>query len=107
MGTSALASSGTRPAADRQNEVLLYGVSVARAVAQGFELVGELNGQMDTREGDPPPGTENRSMMRLGARYTRGTVRIDGAILSGITSRDPSFGVTAGFTWVFEAFQIP
>ena len=93
--------------ADRRNDVLLYGASVARAVAQGFELVGELNGQMDTREGDPPPGTENRSMMRLGARYTRGTVRIDGAILSGITSRDPSFGVTAGFTWVFEAFQIP
>ena len=92
---------------DRQNDVLLYGASVARAVAQGFELVGELNGRMDTREGEPLPGTENRSVMRLGARYTRGTVRIDGAILSGITSRDPSFGVTAGFTWVFEAFQIP
>ena len=92
---------------DRQNDVLLYGASVARAVAQGLELVGELNGRMDTREGDPLPGTENRSVMRLGARYTRGTVRIDGAILSGITSRDPSFGVTAGFTWVFEAFQIP
>ena len=92
---------------DRQNDVLLYGASVARAVAQGFELVGELNGRMDTREGDPLPGTENRSVMRLGARYTRGAVRIDGAILSGITSRDPSFGLTAGFTWVFEAFQIP
>ena len=92
---------------DRQNDVLLYGASVARAVAQGLELVGELNGRMDTREDDPLPGTENQSVMRLGARYTRGAVRIDGAILSGITSRDPSFGLTAGFTWVFEAFQIP
>ena len=92
---------------NRQNDVLLYGASVARAVAQGLELVGELNGRMDTREDDPLPGTENQSVMRLGARYTRGAVRIDGAILSGITSRDPSFGLTAGFTWVFEAFQIP
>ena len=86
--------------------MLLYGASVARAVAQGLELVGELNGRVDIREGDPLPGVENRSVMRLGARYTRGAVRIDGAVLSGLTSRDPSFGVTAGFTWVFEAFQI-
>ena len=95
------------PTRGDQSDMLLYGASVARAVAQGLELVGELNGRVDIREGDPLPGVENRSVMRLGARYTRGAVRIDGAVLSGLTSRDPSFGVTAGFTWVFEAFQIP
>ena len=107
IGNVGLGILGDPTRGDRQNKALLYGVSVARAVAQGFELVGELNGRVDTGKGDPPPGTENRSVMRFGARYTRGTVRIDGAILVGITSRDPSLGVTAGFTWVFQAFQIP
>lgn len=92
---------------DQQNDVLLYGISVARAVAEGFEVVGEVNGRFDTRRGTPPPGTENRAMMRFGSRYTRGAGRVDGAILVGMTSRDPSFGVTAGFTWVFQAFRIP
>ena len=92
---------------DRQNDVLLYGVSIARAVAQGFELVGEFNGRGSTRSGVAPPGTESRSVMGLGARYTRGTVRLDVGVSAGITTRDRSFGVTAGFTWVLEAFQVP
>jgi hypothetical protein len=45
--------------------------------------------------------------MRLGGRYTRGPVRVDGAVLLGMTSRDPSFGFTTGFTWVLNAFQVP
>ena len=92
---------------DRQNDVLLYGVSIARAVAEGFELVGEINGRGSTRRGVPPPGTESRSVMGLGARYTRGTVRLDVGVSAGITTRDRSFGITAGFTWVLEAFQVP
>ena len=92
---------------DRQNDVLLYGVSIARAVAEGFELVGEINGRGSTRRGVAPPGTESRSVMGLGARYTRGTVRLDVGVSAGITTRDRSFGITAGFTWVLEAFQVP
>ena len=92
---------------DRQNDVLLYGVSIARAVAEGFELVGEINGRGSTRRGVVPPGTESRSVMGLGARYTRGTVRLDVGVSAGITTRDRSFGITAGFTWVLEAFQVP
>ena len=92
---------------DRQNNVLTYGVSVARAVAEGMELVSEVNGRQDTRKGEPPPGTESSAMMRFGARYTRGAARIDAAVLLGVTSRDPSVGFTAGFTYVFQAFQVP
>ncbi len=92
---------------DRQNDVLLYGVSIARAVAEGFELVGEINGRGSTRRGGALPGTETRSVMGLGARYTRETVRIDVGVSAGITTRDRSFGITAGFTWVLEAFQVP
>jgi hypothetical protein len=91
----------------RQNDVITYGVSLARAVRQGVEIVGEVNGRIQTRNHDTPPGTESRSMLRGGGRFTRGTVRIDGAILVGLTDFDPSWGFTAGLTWVFRGFTIP
>jgi hypothetical protein len=92
---------------DRQNDVLTYGMSVARAVRQGLEVVGEINGRLDTRGGDPPVGTESRGAMRIGGRFTRSTVRVDGGLIVGMTSRDPSVGLTAGLTWVFKSFTIP
>jgi hypothetical protein len=92
---------------DRQNDVFLYGLSLARAIAEGVEIVGEFNGRADTRAGDPPPGTESRAIMRFGGRYTRGTARIDAGLLLGMTSRDPSVGFTAGITYVFKGFNVP
>lgn len=92
---------------DRQNDVLTYGASVARAIRQGLEVVGEVSGRLDLTEGDPPPGTENHSMMRLGTRYTRGSGRIDAAVLVGMTVRDPSVGLAIGYTHVFRAFRVP
>src|SRR5262245_49693765 len=92
---------------DQQNDVLTYGFSFARALTQQAEVVGEVNGRVSTRAGGPPPGTESRSTARFGARYTVGTWRLDGAALFGLTSRDPSFGFAAGFTYVFNAFKIP
>ena len=92
---------------DRQNDVLTYGFSMARALTQAAEIVGEINGRIDTREGVPPPGTESRGQVRLGARYTVGGWRGDLALLLGVTSRDPSLGFAAGFTYVFNAFKIP
>jgi hypothetical protein len=92
---------------DRQNDVVTYGFSLARALTNAAEVVGEINGRLDTREGAPPPGTESRGQIRLGARYTIGGWRGDVALLFGVTSRDPSVGVAAGFTYVFNAFSIP
>ena len=107
VGNGGLAILGDPARGDRQNDVVTYGVSVARAIAQGVELVGEINGRFDTREGEAFPGTENKSAMRLGSRYTRGPLRIDGAVIVGMTPRDPSFGFTAGATYVFNAFRVP
>jgi hypothetical protein len=92
---------------DNQNDVLDYGLSVARAVAEGLEVVGELNGRASTRGGTPPAGTESRATIRVGGRLTRGPVRIDAGLLVGLTSRDPGFGFTAGATWVFKGFTLP
>ena len=107
VGNVGLGILGDPVRGDRQNDVLTYGASVARAVRQGLEVVGEINGRLDTREGDPPVGTESRGAMRIGGRFTRATVRVDAGLIFGMTSRDPSIGVTAGLTWVFRGFTIP
>jgi hypothetical protein len=107
VGNVGLGILGDPTRGDRQNDVLLYGLSLARAIAPGVEIVGEFNGRADVREGDPPPGTESRGIMRIGGRYTTGTTRIDAALLLGMTSQDPNVGVTAGVTWVFKAFTLP
>jgi hypothetical protein len=92
---------------DRQNDVLTYGFSLARAITQPAEVVAEINGQIDTREGAPPPGTGSRGQVRVGGRYTVGGWRADAAVLVGVTTRDPGIGFAAGFTYVFNAFKIP
>jgi hypothetical protein len=107
VGNIGLGILGDPTRGDRQNDVLTYGVSFARAISQNGEVVGEINGRKDTRLGDPPPGTESRSMLRLGARYTVGTWRADAALLFGLLAADPAFGVGAGFTYVFNAFSTP
>ncbi len=89
-----------------QNDVLLYGLSFARAVTQEAELVGELNGRASTRT-LAFPGTESRGILKLGGRYTRGPVRFDGGVFLGLTTIDPTIGFTAGFTYVFDAFKVP
>jgi hypothetical protein len=92
---------------NRQNDVVMYGVSVARAVTNNTEVVGEINGRANTRPAGPLPGTESRSIVRLGMRYTTGAWRGDAAVLLGGTNNDPGVGFTAGFTYVFTAFSVP
>ena len=107
VGNIGLGILGDPTRGDRQNDVLTYGMSFARAVTQRGEVVAEINGRKDTRFGDPPPGTESRSMLRFGGRYTVGPLRADAALMFGVTSNDPTVGVAAGFTYVFDAFQTP
>jgi Putative MetA-pathway of phenol degradation len=107
VGNAGLGILGDPTRGDRQNDVLLYGLSVARAVQQGLEVVGEINGRANTRGDDAPPGTDSRATIRVGGRFTRSTVRIDAGVLLGMTSRDPGFGFTVGATWVFKGYTVP
>lgn len=91
----------------RQNDVVTYGVSFARALTDRGELVGELNGRISTRDGGAFPGTETRGLLNLGGRYTTGSFRLDAGIYFGLHTVDPTFGVTGGFTYVFNAFEVP
>jgi hypothetical protein len=90
-----------------QNDLMTFGVSVARAMTTAAEIVAEVNGRLNFANGDADPGAENRAVMRIGGRYTRGPVRIDAGVILGMTSRDPDIGGTVGFTWVFNAFRVP
>ena len=108
VGNAGLGILGDPTRGDQQADVLAYGFSVARAVRQGLEVVGEVNGRYQPNDDiEAPPGSDTRAAMRFGARFTTGTVRIDGAVILGMTSRDPSFGLTAGVTWVFRGFTVP
>jgi hypothetical protein len=91
----------------RQSDVVTYGVSLARAITQAAEVVGEVNGRFDPRDDEPDRPNSTRGAVRLGARYTIGGWRGDAAVIVGLTGRDPGIGVAAGFTYVFTAFQIP
>lgn len=105
VGNVGLGILGDPTRGDNQNDVLTYGVSLAKALTGRAEVVGELNGRLSTAEGDPPAGTESRSSMRFGARYTLGAGRVDGAVIVGVTDKDAGFGLTVGYTHVFRAFS--
>jgi hypothetical protein len=93
--------------AAKQNDVVAYGLSVARAVTDRSELVAEINGHASTRNGTAPIGTESRGLLKLGGRFTQGPVRLDAGLFFGLHGIDPTIGVTAGVTYVFNAFTLP
>jgi hypothetical protein len=46
-------------------------------------------------------------MVRFGGRYTIGSWRADAAVMFGVTTNDPTVGVAAGFTYVFDLPALP
>ena len=58
VGNIGLGILGDPTNGNRQNDVLLYGVSFARALTNAAEIVGEVNGRANTRGNGPLPGTE-------------------------------------------------
>lgn len=106
VGNLGLAIVGNPTQLAAQDDLLVYSLSVARAISAGAEVVGEFVGRANF--GDiVTPGTEDRGQLRFGMRYTRAGVRLDGGLLLGLTPRDPEVGLTGGFTWVFNAFRVP
>ncbi len=92
--------------ASSQEDVFAYGVSLARAVTDAIEVVGEFSGRANFAD-IVPPGTDDRGAFRFGGRFTHRTVRVDAGIILGVTPHDPEFGFTTGVTWVFDAFKMP
>src|SRR5258706_6404160 len=91
----------------RQTDELVSGFSLARAVTSRTEIVGEINGRASVRTSAAAVGTESRGRLKLGGRFTRGPIRFDAGIFFGLNAVDPTVGVTAGVTYIFNAFRIP
>ena len=89
----------------RQNDVLLYGLSVVGRVADSLEVVAEVNGHRNTSSGKVPPGTDSTAFARGGLRYLRGNVRIDGAIVWGLYELDATIGGTIGISFLFDGWD--
>ncbi len=107
VGNAGFGILGDPTRGDRQNDVMTYGVSIARAMTHTTEVVAELAGRLNTRTENVPAGTESSQIARLGARATWGAMRLDGAVVVGLRPTDPDLGFTAGFTWAFRAFNAP
>jgi hypothetical protein len=97
---------GNPTIAAAQDDLLAYSLSVARAISPAAEIVGEFVGRANFAN-IVTPGAEDRGLLRFGTRYTISGVRLDAGVLVGLTPRDPEFGFTGGFTWVFNAFRVP
>ena len=101
VGNVSLLVLGNPVAAQDPLRAIGLGLSVARAITNEFEAVGEVNGHMEPFGSAINPGLESRGVFRLAGRYTHDLLRFDLGLLVGMTSRDPSFGVSAGATYVF------
>ena len=106
VGNVGLLILGNPTIAAAQDDLLAYSLSVARAISQGGEIVGEFVGRANFAN-IVTPGAEDRGLLRFGARYTISGVRLDAGVLLGLTPRDPEIGFTGGLTWVFNAFKVP
>ncbi len=100
VGNVGLFVLGNPEAAQEAATALGFGISVARAVTNAFEVVGELNGRLTPFEKIVPAGLESRGVFRLAGRYTYSMFRVDFGLVAGVTNRDPSFGISAGATYV-------
>jgi hypothetical protein len=100
VGNVGLVVMGNPGGAQEPIRAMAVGVSVARAVTNAFELVGEINGRLRPMGDAEPPGLESRGVLKLAGRYTYSLFRLDFGLLVGLTPRDPSFGITAGGTYV-------
>lgn len=106
VGNIGLLMIGRPTEAVAQDDLLIYSLSVARAISAATEIVGEFAGRANFAN-IVTPGAEDRGLLRFGARYTIRGVRLDTGLLLGLTPRDPEIGVTTGFTWVFNGFHVP
>ena len=100
VGNVSLLVLGNPVAAQDSSQALGFGLSVARAITNEFEAVGEVNGHLTPFGSPTPPGLESRGGLRLAGRYTHQLLRFDFGVLIGITARDPAFGISAGATYV-------
>lgn len=87
-----------------QNDVLLYGLAGIFRVSERVNVVGEVNGRLNTRSGIAPIGTESLGQFRIGSQIKASGLRFDTAAVFGLTRNSPRTGVVFGVTYQSPTF---
>ena len=82
-----------------QNDLLLYGLAGIFKVSDRINIVSEVNGRLNTRNGAAPLGTESVGQFRIGTQIRASGLRFDTAAIFGLTKFSPRTGVTFGVTY--------
>ena len=90
-----------------QNDVFVYGLAGIFRLNDHINLVGEINGRANTRNGNAPLGTESLGQFRVGAQIKASNLRFDTAAIFGLTKFSPRTGVTFGVTYISPSIFTP
>lgn len=90
-----------------QNDVFLYGLAGIYRVTDRVNILGEVNGRLNTRGGTAPLGTESIGQFRIGTQVKASGLRFDTAAAFGLTEFSPRSGVTFGVTYVTPSILTP
>lgn len=90
-----------------QNDLLLYGLAGIFKVNERINIVGEVNGRLNTRSGAAPLGTESVGQFRVGTQIRASNLRFDTAAIFGLTRFSPRTGITFGVTYQSPSIFTP
>ncbi len=90
-----------------QNDVLLYGIAGIYRVTGRINVVSEINGRANTRNGAAPIGTESISQFRVGTQIKASGLRFDTAAVIGLTRFSPRSGIVFGVTYLSPSIFTP
>jgi hypothetical protein len=89
-----------------QNDVLLYGLAGIYRLTDRVNLLGEVNGRVNTRS-NAPLGTESVGQFRFGTQIKASGLRFDTAAAFGLTKYSPRTGVIFGVTYQSPSIFTP
>lgn len=90
-----------------QNDVFIYGLAGIFRVNDRINLLGEVNGRVNTRNAAAPLGTESLGQLRLGTQIKASNLRFDTAAIFGLTKFSPRTGITFGVTYISPSIFTP
>lgn len=90
-----------------QNDVVLYGLAGIYRVTDRVNVLGEVNGRINTRSGNAPLGTESVGQFRIGTQIKASGLRFDTAAAFGLTKFSPRTGVIFGVTYQSPSIFTP
>lgn len=90
-----------------QNDVILYGLAGIYRATDRINILGEVNGRINTRSGAAPLGTESVGQFRIGTQIKASGLRFDTAAAFGLTKFSPRTGVIFGVTYQSPSIFTP